>query len=76
MQEIWCFVDDMDLAELRRQRVKFGLKNENDAFEMKKALFLLVKHQVRHAYKCIHGNDVTAVWVGGCTIGVLPERSR
>lgn len=39
-------MDGMDEKELRRQRVKFGLKNEQDAFKMKKALFLLVKHQV------------------------------
>ena len=39
-------MDGMDEKELRRQRVKFGLKNEPNVFKMKQALFLLVKHQV------------------------------
>lgn len=36
----------MDTKELRRQRAKFGLKYYPNDFDMKKALFLLVKHQV------------------------------
>ena len=48
LQDLWSFVDQMDVKELRRQKVKFGLKNVKDEMELKKSLFLLVKHQVIH----------------------------
>lgn len=39
------FLNELDLQELRRQRVKFGLPNYREEDRLRKALFLLVKHQ-------------------------------
>eukprot|EP00210_Caulerpa_lentillifera_P004425 g4222.t1 len=44
-EALWLFLDELDLIELRRQRVKFELPNFQEADQLKKALFLLVKHQ-------------------------------